>query len=128
VWYLDASAFLKLVVHEPESEAMRAWAAAHPPAGSSHLLLTEALRAARRLEIDRGAVLDVLGGVTLIAPSASTFFVAGELAPAGLRSLDALHLAAALELGPDLSGLVTYDLRLADAAAVAGVTVVRPEP
>jgi len=128
VWYLDASAFLKLVVEEPESEAMRQWASAHPPAGSSHLLLTEALRAALRLEIDRDAVLDALGGVTLLAPGPSTFHVAGTLAPVGLRSLDALHLAAALELGPDLSGIVTYDRRLADAVEAAGITVVAPRP
>ncbi len=65
---------------------------AHPPAGSSHLLLTEALRAAVRLGIDPDAALD------------------------------------ALELGPDLSGIVTYERRLADAVEAVGVTVVTPRP
>ncbi len=49
----------------------------------------------------------------------------GWLAP--LRSLDAIHLAAALDLGDDLEGLVTYDERLANAAMVNGVAVVAPQ-
>jgi predicted nucleic acid-binding protein len=51
---------------------------------------------------------------------------AGRLEPSGLRSLDAIHLAAALDLGDDLEGLVTYDDRLAEAAVSNGVAVVAP--
>ena len=126
MWYLDSSAFLKLLVAEPETDAMRAWAAAHAPVGSSQLLVTEALRAGARLGIGRPSLLAALDGVVLFAPSAATFFTAGELSPPGLRSLDALHLAAALELGPDLEGLVSYDQRLIDAAVAAGAEVVTP--
>jgi hypothetical protein len=43
-----------------------------------------------------------------------------------LRSLDAIHLATARVLGPDLTGLVTYDDRLAMAATDAGIPVVAP--
>ena len=43
-----------------------------------------------------------------------------------LRSLDAIHLATARVLGPDLTGLVTYDDRLATAANDAGIPVVAP--
>ena len=52
--------------------------------------------------------------------------MAGRLDPTTLRSLDALHLAAALDLGDDLDGLVTYDDRLAEAAALNGVPVTTP--
>ncbi|MFT5202590.1 MAG: prevent-host-death family protein [Candidatus Aldehydirespiratoraceae bacterium] len=48
------------------------------------------------------------------------------LDPSVLRSLDALHLATALDLGDDPEGLVTYDDRLADAAEANGVAVVSP--
>lgn len=41
---------------------------------------------------------------------------AGELQPAGVRSLDAIHLATAQLLGADLGRLVTYDARMRDAA------------
>ncbi len=48
------------------------------------------------------------------------------LEPVGLRSLDAVHLAAALELADDLEGMLCYDERLAGAAAVAGIAVHAP--
>lgn len=49
-----------------------------------------------------------------------------RIGPSTLRSLDAIHLASALAVGPELEHLVTYDARLADAARVAGITVVAP--
>jgi len=126
VWYLDTSAFLKLIVVEPESMAMRAWFGGHGPVWSSQLLRTEALRAARRLGIDREVVDDALGTVSLVLPAASTFLIAGRLEPPMLRSLDAVHLATAGELGDDLEGLVTYDDRMAQAATAASMTVIAP--
>ena len=48
------------------------------------------------------------------------------MAPAELRSLDAIHLASAEQLGSDLRGFVTYDDRLAIAAAGRGLRVIRP--
>ena len=56
----------------------------------------------------------------------STFERAAEIAPDLLRSLDAVHLAAALELGDSLEGLITYDERLAAAAALHGIAVISP--
>lgn len=43
-----------------------------------------------------------------------------------LRSLDAIHLATARVLGAELAGMVTYDDRLAGAAARAGMAIVSP--
>ena len=43
-----------------------------------------------------------------------------------LRPLDAIHLATARLLGADLDALVTYDKRLASAAADAGLAVLAP--
>lgn len=59
-------------------------------------------------------------------PAASTFQVAGTLEPAGLRSLDALHLATALELGTDLEGIVSYDHRVIEGSRIASVAAVSP--
>jgi hypothetical protein len=126
VWYLDTSAFLKLVVAETESAALRDWYVAHAPAWSSQLLLTEARRAGRRLGVPADLIEAALDTVALVAPGAATFRRAGDLLPATLRSLDAVHLATALELGADLAGMVAYDDRLAAAAAAHEVTVVAP--
>jgi len=126
VWYLDTSAFLKLVVAEEESAAMRAWMAGSGQCWSSQLLCTEALRAAGRLGVVEQAVMQALDAVSLFAPGPSTFLAAGGLKPMALRSLDALHLAAALELGNDLQGLVTYDVRMIEGAQAASVAVVTP--
>lgn len=116
------------MVAEGESAALSAWAQAHDgQVLSSDLLRTELLRATRREapeEVPRARAL--LDSVTLVNLTPSTFERAGAVAPDLLRSLDALHLAAALELGDDLDGLVTYDDHLADAAAVHGVAVVAP--
>lgn len=127
-YYLDTSAFLKLVVAEQDSTAMRDWAQAlDSEVFSTDLLRTEALRAARRHS--RAALLATrqrLDGVTLLTVTAEICERAAELDPVILRTLDALHLAGALTLGDDLDGVVTYDERLAAAAALHGVPVVTP--
>ena len=125
-WYLDTSAFLRLLVEEDGSAAMREWAVVHESLWSSQLLRTEALRATSRLDISDDAVEIALESVSLIMPSVATFYTAGHLAPHSLRSLDALHLATALEMGNDLEGIVTYDDRLIAASRDASLVVVSP--
>ncbi|MCB0976531.1 MAG: type II toxin-antitoxin system VapC family toxin [Acidimicrobiales bacterium] len=127
-YYLDTSAAVKLVVEEVGSKALRSWMLeATEPIVSSDLLRTELLRATRRGAPDQmqqaRAVLDSL--VLLTLPT-SLFEQAGMLEPDLLRSLDALHLAAALDLGDDLDGVVTYDDRLASLAVGLGVVVIAP--
>ena len=96
------------------------------PCWSSQLLRSEAMRAARRLGVDTAMVNQALDVVSLVTPAPATFLLAGNLEPPQLRTLDALHLAAALELGDDLDGLVTYDTRMIDGAQAAGIAVVTP--
>ncbi|MDH2904385.1 MAG: type II toxin-antitoxin system VapC family toxin [Actinomycetota bacterium] len=125
-WYLDTSAFLKLLAEENDSAAMREWAVLHDSLWSSQLLRTEAVRAASRLGISDDDVETALESVSLILPSVATFYTAGHLAPHSLRSLDALHLATALEMGDDLEGIVAYDERLITASRDASLVVVSP--
>ncbi len=128
VHYYDSSALVKLVFEEPESAAFRRWRA--DQGGTSvacDLVRTEVVRAARRG--DPGALeraRAVLASLTLTRITAAVCDLAGVLEPLLVRSLDALHLAAALELGSDIEGLVTYDDRLADAARRTGLVVVQP--
>jgi predicted nucleic acid-binding protein len=128
MFYLDTSAFLKLIVSEPESQAMREWMASSGPCWSSQLLRSEAMRAARRLGVDITVVHQALEVVSLVTPAPSTFLVGGSLEPPQLRTLDALHLAAALELGDDLDALVTYDTQMIEGARAAGIAVLTPIP
>lgn len=126
--YLDTSALVKLVVTEPETAALRAWlAAADRNPVSCDLARTELMRAVRRVAPDRlvHARL-VLDSLTLLEVTTSTFVEAGRVDPTSLRTLDALHLAAALSLGDDLDGIVTYDERLVTAAESNGVAVTMP--
>jgi predicted nucleic acid-binding protein len=127
-FYLDTSAAAKLVGAEPASQAMASWAATHETRViASDLLRTELLRVTRRAAPDRmQRARSVLDAVTLLNLMPATFERAATLEPEELRSLDALHLAAALELGDDLDGIVTYDRRLAAAASMYGVAVIAP--
>lgn len=126
--YLDTSALVKLVVAEDETEALRAWLQEEDRTPvSSDLTRTELLRAVRRAAPDRVVqARAVLDSITLVQLSTATFEEAGRLGPKLPRTLDALHLAAALELGDDLDTIVTYDERLADAANDNGVPVTVP--
>ena len=128
MFYLDTSAAVKLVDIEPGTTALRRWLTARDgQIASSDLLRTELLRETRRAApeqmVQARAVLDSLILVTL--PSA-VFDRAAMLEPDLLRSLDSLHLAAALELGDELEGIVTYDRRLAAGAQALGIHVVAP--
>jgi predicted nucleic acid-binding protein len=128
-WYLDTSAFLKLAIQEPRSTELRAWAEAEEDRSgslwSSDLLLTEAVRTARRVSTEAlKATMDRLQRMAIVAITTDTYIRAGELDPAILRSLDALHLAAALSLGDDLEGIATYDARMTEAAGVLGLQTV----
>ncbi len=125
-FYIETSAFLKLAVQEEGSPAMRRWFTRHRPCWSSQLLATEAHRAAMRLEVAPEIIEELLDSISLILPSASTFGLAGRLGPVDLRSLDAVHLAAAGEIGPELEAGVTYDRRVVSGAAAAGFPVIQP--
>lgn len=126
--YLDTSALVKLVVAETETAALRAWLleTERTPV-SCDVVRAELIRAVRRAAPDRVVqARAVLDSITLTQLATSTFEDAGRLDPTLLRTLDAIHLAAALELGDDLETIVTYDERLAEAARNNGIPVTAP--
>jgi predicted nucleic acid-binding protein len=107
---------------------LTAWVADHEAdIVSSDLLRTELLRVTRRCAphaMTRARA--VLDAITLLTVPWTTFERAAELDPELCRSLDAMHLASALELGDELRGLVTYDGRLTQASELHGITVIAP--
>ena len=126
VWYLDTSAFVKLIQAEAESDALQTWLFKRRYA-SSDLLRTESIRAARRAGTEVLArCRHALGALTLVRIDAAVFESAAELDPAVLRTLDAIHLAAAHRLGDDLAGIVTYDRRMTEAATWLGLEAMSP--
>jgi uncharacterized protein len=127
VLYLDTSAFIKTIVREPESQALRAYLAGNPRQVSSVLLKVEALRAVRDLGARfTGAVRTGLRRMDLIALDDRILEAAGTLNPSILRTLDAVHLASAAELDGDLDAIITYDRRMISGATVLGLPVVTP--
>jgi predicted nucleic acid-binding protein len=125
--YLDASAIVKLVVKEQESSALELWLeTGSEDFVSCALARTEVVRASapRGPDAVRRA-RRLLNRLDLIVIDDELLDLAGELA-GPVRSLDAIHLAAALELGDELEALVTYDAQLARAAEALGLPVVAP--
>lgn len=125
--YVDSSALVKLAVREAESAALRRYLGRRRPLVSSALARTEVVRALLPFgseAVRRGR--EVLARVELLRVNDRVLDAAGLLAPADLRSLDAIHLASAEQLGADLRGFVTYDEHLASAAAGRGLRVVQP--
>ncbi|MGH9189991.1 MAG: type II toxin-antitoxin system VapC family toxin [Acidimicrobiales bacterium] len=128
IWYLDTSAMAKLVRTEHETAALRRWLRGKRWIVSD-LHRTELRRAAARVGALASARADrLLAESDVIRVTAEVFDDAGRLQPPDLRSLDAVHLAAAMALGPDLAGIVAYDERLAAAAVAAGLRVSSPAP
>lgn len=123
--YADTSALAALLVAQPETDALVEWLdQAEVRLVSSDLLETELRRMAVREGCDQRKVSAILDGVSLAALDRATYRSAGFLPMPHLRTLDALHLEAAIRL--DVDAILTYDRRLTEAASAAGLTVIAP--
>jgi len=124
--YADTSALGALLVAQPETQALIDWLdQAQVRLVSSDLLETELRRIAVREGREQSTVSRILDGVSLAALDRATYRSAGFLPMRELRTLDALHLEAAIRL--DADAILTYDRRLGDAATEAGLTVIAPD-
>jgi predicted nucleic acid-binding protein len=125
--YLDSSAIVKLVLAEAETPALVRYLRRRQPLVSSALARTEVRRAAL---VNGERVLAradrILEGLEFVRVSDWVLRAAGTLPPMSIRSLDAIHLATALQLGPDLGRVVAYDDRLLDAARANGLRTAQP--
>lgn len=125
--YLDSSAIVKLAVREAESVALRRYLRRRRPLVSSALARTEVLRALRPAGDDAVAAgRRVFTRLDLVRINNRVLDDAAELLPVEVRTLDAIHLATAEQLGDDLGTLITYDDRMAEAAKQSGHRVVTP--
>lgn len=120
--YLDSSALVKLVFREAETPALRAAISSWDTLVTSALADVELMRVAHRGgpgHVTRAR--EVLDGLYVIALGPAILRSAGNLLPGShLRTLDAIHLAAATSIG-ELGLVCTYDSRMINAARALGL-------
>ena len=133
LFYVDSSAVVKLVIDEPESQALRSFIQGADLV-SCELILTEVPRAIRRAtardeRLPQGLLISrasqTIENLGLASLDRGVLLAAGALAEPMLRALDAIHVAAASELSP-IDAFVTYDERQAAAARLAGLRTMSP--
>jgi predicted nucleic acid-binding protein len=125
--YLDASALVKLIFRERETNALRHHVAGSERRTSSAIAIVEVARAAKLGDPHPATLAEarrILEETDLVVVDRALLEHAAELTSRRIRSLDAIHLATALFVEPD--EFVAYDERLLDAAAEAGLTVASP--
>jgi predicted nucleic acid-binding protein len=132
-YYLDTSAAAKLVKSETETPALASLISheeglfGRQALVSADLLQTELIATVLRAQLPLSHAMRVLAGVYLIRMTPEICEAAGSLSgERGLRSLDALHLAVAVSLRASLTGIITYDTRMAEAATSLGFVVESP--
>lgn len=117
---------MKLLREETESAALALWSSTSGLVRvSSSLAVVEVGRAMTTLS-ERATADALITTLTLVPVTDAVLRLAATLPPARLRSLDAIHLATALRLQPDLTALVAYDDRLLEAATALGLPVASP--
>jgi predicted nucleic acid-binding protein len=130
LYYIDTSAAIKLLVEETHSTAFAAFydAATDAEWVSSALLRIEIIRAvARAKPVLLPDARDLLLAFSYITIDDEIVEATMDEPDRSLRSPDAIHLATARLLGPDLDAIVTYDDRLAKAASDAGLVTASPQ-
>ena len=127
---MDSSALLKRYIDEPDSEAAEALLRSDPSLLTARHTIVEVRRNLARLldETDAAAArsaftqdLRVFSIVELDEVTCETAAAIAEMT--GVRTLDALHLAAAQRVGGSAVPFLTFDLRQAQAARTLGLIV-----
>jgi uncharacterized protein len=129
--YVDSSALLKRYVDEPDSDLAGSLLGSDPSLVTGRHTLIEVRRNLTRLleERDaaamRSAFVQDIRLFAIVELDESTYEAAAVIAEVtGIRTLDALHLAAARRVGGTAVPFLTFDLRQAQAARTLGFTVV----
>jgi uncharacterized protein len=126
VLYFDASALVKLAVDEAESIPLIELTDG-PPLVSSALARVEVTLAVRRHGPTQMRVVErIFEQLDLIPVDDTTLDAATAYDGPMLRTLDAIHVASAVSLGDELTELITYDRRMAEAATALGLRVATP--
>ncbi len=129
---MDTSALTKLLIAEPATPELRGWLTAQTGRGehaaTSALGRVELMRVVARYgepgQAERARYL--LDGLDILPLTETVMTLAETIGPATLRSLDAIHLAAASRIKRELTAFVTYDHRLLDGCREVGLATASP--
>ena len=125
--YLDSSALVKLVIAEAESTALRRFLRGRVERVSCALARVEVIRAVWSHGVPAVTrARQLLRRVDLVHLDEELIEDGATLDAGILRSLDAVHLAAARTFGDELRAVVTYDERMRVAAMRLGLPVDAP--
>lgn len=122
-----------MILDEAESEALRSYVA-DAELVSCEFLLTEVPRAIGRAASHdakfprqrlMGRAAETIEAIALLPLDRGLLMAAGALDEPALRALDAIHVAAAIDLSP-VNAFTTYDQRQAAAARLAGLRTSSP--
>lgn len=129
--YADSSALLKRYIDEPDSDLAESFLQSEPSPLTARHTLVEVRRNLTRLldggelAAARGAFLRDVGILSIVELDEATCDAAASIAEVtGVRTLDALHIAAVQRAGGAAVPLLTFDVRQAQAARSLGLTVV----
>ena len=124
--YLDASALVTFIVRRTHVEELEQFLAAQiTQTCTSTVGMVETVRTCDRIGSFPNLMARLLRDHTEI-PVTELVRDAAAKVPGVVRSLDAIHIASAELLGSELTALVTYDQRMADAARDTGLPVQLP--
>jgi predicted nucleic acid-binding protein len=125
--YLDASALVTLIVRRRHAKELGRFLRGHAKARTctSTIGFVETVRTCDQIGAYPNLMSALLRDHAEITLTDEIRDAAASLTGA-IRSLDAIHVASAEALGAELTALVTYDVRMADAARVSGLPVAAP--
>jgi predicted nucleic acid-binding protein len=124
---VDASALVKLVLRERESAALASAIPVAAEVATSEVAVVELTRSVRVAGLEdelEQELIELFEGCTLVAVDSHVVRTAAALTSETLRPLDAIHLASALVVAPDV--MYVYDRQLARAARALGMRVEAP--
>jgi uncharacterized protein len=127
--YLDTSALGRVLLAEPDAAAIRSVLDQHDDWWSSELVVVELRRfAAREGLVDPAEKL--LKEIDLVRIDSDTLQGASRVEPSEVRSLDAIHLDAAIRLSGQgkIESVLTYDHQLQAGCRHHDLTVTAPTP
>jgi predicted nucleic acid-binding protein len=125
--YLDASALVKMVIEEAETEALRAALRAWRRHVSSRIVIVEVVRGVTRRDPEKVELARrVLERLVVLGLRGPVLVSAARLEPPTLRAIDAIHVASAARLGRSLAAFVSYDALQLEAARALGLPTASP--
>jgi predicted nucleic acid-binding protein len=125
--YLDASALITLIAGRQYAAELHQFLAGRPgmPMGTSTVGFVETVRTLDRIGDYPDVMRALVQDFTEILVTEEVRDCAALL-PAGVRTLDAVHIASAQVIGPTLNALVSYDKRMLDVAHSIGLATAAP--